>query len=136
MLTDPESPAHLKYVINQGPIWKALQAYGNRVQPSSDDSPRFCCLLLFSPKILSDLCEPHGLYPQAPLSLGFSRQEYWSGLPFPSPRDLPDPEIKPVSLASAGRFFTPSHLGSQLSYTYFPYLQVVNQNSKTRTQYK
>ena len=34
---------------------------------------------------------------QAPPSLGFSRQEYWSGLPFPSPRDLPDPAIKPRS---------------------------------------
>ena len=32
---------------------------------------------------------------QAPLSMGFSRQEYWSGLPFPSPGDLPDPGIKP-----------------------------------------
>ena len=34
---------------------------------------------------------------QAPLSMGFSRQEYWSGLPFPSPGNLPDPEIKPGS---------------------------------------
>ena len=34
---------------------------------------------------------------QAPLSMGFSRQEYWSGLPFPSPGDLPDPGIKPGS---------------------------------------
>ena len=34
---------------------------------------------------------------QVPLSMGFSRQEYWSGLPFPSPGDLPDPGIKPVS---------------------------------------
>ena len=34
---------------------------------------------------------------QAPLSMGFSRQEYWSGLPFPSPGDLPDPGIKPRS---------------------------------------
>ena len=34
---------------------------------------------------------------QAPLSMGFSRQEYWSGLPFPSPGDLPDPGIKPKS---------------------------------------
>ena len=32
---------------------------------------------------------------QSPLSVGFSRQEYWSGLPFPSPGDLPDPEIEP-----------------------------------------
>ena len=41
----------------------------------------------------------------------FSRHEYWSGLPFLSPEDLPDPEIKPTSLTShtlAGRFFTTS----------------------------
>ena len=43
--------------------------------------------------------------PQAPLSMGFPRQEYWSGLPFPSPRDLTDPE----SPALAGGFFTMSH---------------------------
>ena len=46
---------------------------------------------------------------QAPLSMGFPRQGYWSGLPFPSPEDLPDPKIEPTSLASpalAGRFFT------------------------------
>ena len=34
---------------------------------------------------------------QAPLSMGFSRQEHWSGLPFPSPGDLPDPRIEPMS---------------------------------------
>ena len=37
---------------------------------------------------------------QAPLSMEFFRQEYWSGLPFPSPGDLPDPGIEPMSLAS------------------------------------
>ena len=36
---------------------------------------------------------------QAPLSMGFSRQEYWSGLPFPSPGDLPNPGIEPKSPA-------------------------------------
>jgi len=36
----------------------------------------------------------------APLFMGFSRQEYWSGLPFPLPRDLPDPGIKPTSPVS------------------------------------
>ena len=41
-----------------------------------------------------------------PLSMGFSRQEWWSGLPFPPPGDLPDPGITPVSPALAGRFFT------------------------------
>ena len=46
---------------------------------------------------------------QAPLSKGFSRQDYWSGFPCPPPRDLPDPGIESMSLASpvlAGRFFT------------------------------
>ena len=37
---------------------------------------------------------------QAPLSMGLSRQEYWSGLPCPPPEDLPDPEIKPMALVS------------------------------------
>ena len=46
-----------------------------------------------------------------PLSMGFSRQEYWSGLPCPPPEDLPGPGIEPVSLMSpalAGGFFTTS----------------------------
>ena len=42
---------------------------------------------------------------QAPPSMEFPRQEYWSGLPFPTPGDLPDPGIKPTSPALAGRFF-------------------------------
>ena len=43
---------------------------------------------------------------QAPPSVGFSRQECWSGLPFPSPGDLPNPGTEPVSPALAGGFFT------------------------------
>ena len=46
---------------------------------------------------------------QAPLSMEFSKQEYWGGLPFPTPGDLPDPGIEPMSFASpalAGGFFT------------------------------
>ena len=45
---------------------------------------------------------------EAPLCMGFPRQEYWSGLPFPNPGDLPDPGIKPTCLASSaltGGFF-------------------------------
>ena len=45
---------------------------------------------------------------QAPLSMEFSRQEYWSGLPCPPLGDLPDPGIEPTSPALAGRFFTTS----------------------------
>ena len=43
---------------------------------------------------------------QAPLSMGFSRQEYWCELPFAPPGDLPDPGIKPTSPELAGGFFT------------------------------
>ena len=52
---------------------------------------------------------------QAPLPMGFSWQEYWSGLPFPPPGDLPDPNIKPMSSASpplAGRFLTTEPFGN------------------------
>ena len=60
--------------------------------------------------ILSNSLQPHGIVAhQASLSMGFSRQEYWSGLPCPPPGDLPDPGNEPISPASpalAGRFFT------------------------------
>ena len=58
---------------------------------------------------------PWTIANQSPLSMGFSRKEYWSGLPFPSPGDIPNPRIKPAPYALAGRFFTtepyrkPSH---------------------------
>ena len=44
---------------------------------------------------LSDSVTPWTVAHQAPLSVGFFKQEYWNGLPFPPPGDLPDPEIKP-----------------------------------------
>ena len=47
---------------------------------------------------MSDSLQPHTLASQAPLSMEFARQEYWSGLPFPTPEDLPNPRIEPVSL--------------------------------------
>ena len=53
--------------------------------------------------------------------MGFSRQEYWSGLPFPTPRSLPNPRIEPVSLASpalASGFFTTVPHGKPRSYLY------------------
>ena len=49
---------------------------------------------------------PQTVAHQDPPSMGFSRQEYWSGLPLPTPGDLPDSGIKPASPALAGRFFT------------------------------
>ena len=64
---------------------------------------RFTCVQLFVTQWTEAL--------QTPLSLGFFRQEHWSGLPCPSPGDLPDPEIELMSLMSpalAGGFFTTS----------------------------
>ena len=59
---------------------------------------RFSCVRFF--------VTPWTVAQQAPLSTGFSSQESWSGLPFPPPRDLPNPGIEPVSPALAGGFFT------------------------------
>ena len=48
---------------------------------------------------------------QAPLSMGFPRQGYWGGWPFPSPGDFPDPGMEPASPRLADRFFTTEPLG-------------------------
>ena len=50
--------------------------------------------------VISDSETPWILVCQAVLSMGFRRQEYWSGLPFPPPEDLPNPGIKPMSSAA------------------------------------
>ena len=54
---------------------------------------------MLSGSVLSDSATPWTAAHQAPLSMGLSRQEDWSGLSFPPPRDLPDPGIKPGSPA-------------------------------------
>ena len=67
--------------------------------------------------VVSDSETPWTVAHQAPLFMGFPRQEYWSGLPFPSPGDLPDPGIEPVSLASptlVSVFFTTAPPGKPL----------------------
>ena len=64
-----------------------------------------CCCCLVAKSCLT-LLQPPWLVPhQAPLSMGFPGQEYWSGLPFLCPRNHPDPRIKPASPALAGEFF-------------------------------
>ena len=86
------------------------------IQQAEDDNihciRQLCCVLWGK---LLQLCllfvTPWTIGHQAPLSMGFSRQEYWSGLPCPSPGDLPDPGIEPTSLVSpalAGGFFITS----------------------------
>ena len=50
---------------------------------------------MFSHQVMSDSVSPQTVAHQAPLPMGFPRQEYWSGLSFASPGDLPDPGIEP-----------------------------------------
>ena len=85
---------------------------GNRPVGQQEASPVACFAELASlalqlwwssHSVVSDsFVTPWTAAHQAPLSMGFSRQEQWSGLPFPSPGDLPDPGIRPSSLALAG----------------------------------
>ena len=66
------------------------------------------CIHVKLPQLCLTLCDPMDCSRQVPLSMGFSRQEYWNGLPCPPPGDLPDPGIEPTSSmppALAGRFF-------------------------------
>ena len=79
-------------------------------------SQKFCMCQLLSPVQL--FATPWTVAHKAPLSMEFSRQEYWSGLPFPIPGDLPDAGIQSRSLVSpalAGGFFTTSAPGKFLA---------------------
>ena len=70
-----------------------------------------CVLLLqFYPAV----CDPGTVAHEAPLSMGFSRQEYWSGLPFSSLGDLSDPGLEPTSPALADGFFISEPPGKPL----------------------
>ena len=69
-------------------------------------------LLLLCAQSCLTLCSPKDCACQAPLSMGFPKQDYWRGLPFPTPGDLLNPAIEPVSPALAGRSLPLHHLGS------------------------
>ena len=62
-------------------------------------------------QVMSTLCNPMDYSLPGSSVRGFSRQEYWSGLPFPPAGDLPNPETEPMSHALTGRFFTPEPPG-------------------------
>ena len=89
-----------------------LSAPGLKSKRRLKNLPVRRAVLTLSCSVMSDsLGPPRTVARQAPLSVGFSRQEHWSGLPFPSPGDLPNPGIEHTSLASpalAGGFFTTS----------------------------
>ena len=69
--------------------------------PTASSYPVDCVYACSVTSVISDsFAAPWAVACQAPLSMGFSRQEYWSGLPFPPPGDLLDPGIEPVSPVS------------------------------------
>ena len=72
---------------------------------------------------MSTLCNPMDYSLPGSSVHGFSRQEYWSGLPFPPTGDLPNPEIEPMSHALTGKFFTTEPPGKPNIYIY---LNVIN----------
>ena len=93
-------------------IWHFLQAPRGSSVTGQRNSLRSNALLVLPMcvgcLVVSDSVTPWTIPCQAPLFMEFSRQEYWSGLPFPSPGDLPDPGIEPelpVFPALAGRIF-------------------------------
>ena len=75
------------------------------------------------------LVTPWTVAHQAPLSMGFPRQEYWSGLPFLFPGDLPNPGIEP---ALAGRFFTTEPSGKPWTYVYLQLFHIAVQWKPTQ----
>ena len=74
------------------------------------DKMGHACMLTRS--VVSDSVTPWTAAPQAPLSTGFSRQEYWSGLPFPTPGDLPNSGIEAASLESSALVYLVSNRSS------------------------
>ena len=99
-------------------------------------SPEIITTLLTGYVVLShfshvQLCDPVDC-SQAPPSVGFSRQEYWSGLPGPPPEDLPDPGIEPASLALQGGSLMLSHWGSPL----LSYMPIQNKKLKKKKKKK
>ena len=72
----------------------------------------------FSHSVVSDSATSRTVACQAPLSVEFSRQEYWSGLPFPSPKDFPNSGVEPIS--PAWQVDSLSHLGSPRGQLFLP----------------
>ena len=73
---------------------------------SSTCQPGYCHCHLVAKLFLTLFATAWAVAHQPSLPMGYLRQEYWSGLPFPSPGDLPNPGVKSSSPALAGRFFT------------------------------
>ena len=97
-----------------------LYFLGSKITADGDCSHEIKRRLLLGRKVMTNLVKslvshvglfvtPWTVAYHAPLSMGFSRQEYWSGLPFPSPEDLPDPGIDPGLLHCKQTLYRLSH---------------------------
>ena len=96
------------------PCWYRIQQESSLLRPSCQR-----CRWQWWRSVVSDsLWPPRPIACQAPLSIGFPRQEYWSGLPSPPPGDLLTQELNPHLLHWQEGSLSLSHLGSPVSYTY------------------
>ena len=99
-----------------------MHFYADHDNEDGDNNNDIGVCMLSRSAVSNTSVTPQTVACQAPLSLGFSRQECWSGVPFPPPGDLPDPGIKPVSPTSAalaGGFFTTVLFSRSLLVIYF-----------------
>ena len=106
------SPSYSAAILGSPPLEISLNTHASQMKMSflfsspEQDLSRVLLLLLNHFSRVRLCVDPiDGSLPGFP-SLGFSRQEYWSGLPLPSPGDFPDPGIEPTSCSLASRFFT------------------------------
>ena len=87
----------------------------------------YVCLCVY----VSNSVTPRTAAHRAPLSMGYSRQQYWSELPFPSPQDLPNPETEPLSLGFPALVFTASTTWEALVYIVWAEACLVTQSCLT-----
>ena len=112
------SPSNGYQIDNRSKAFEAEMKKSNRtwgLNPWKDFAHNFVSTCACS--IRPTLCHPMEVVCQAPLSVEFSRQEYWSGLLSPTPGNLPDPRIKPLSPSLAGGFFTTEPPGKPLTWS-------------------
>ena len=109
-----------RFILGEYIIYKLYISATDNKQSQSDQCVSVCVCVCARVHVLtqscSTLCDPMDDSPtDSSLSMGFSRQEYWSGLPFPTPGDLPHPGIEPTSHALVREFFTTAPPGKPSS---------------------
>ena len=117
---------------------KYLEISGRKVVQEEVPRPHEGCQLTCSGcglviKSCATLATPWSVAYQAPLSMAFSRQEYWSGQPFPSPGELLDGVIKPTSPTLADGFFITGPLGKPSCSLYVNYKHLLHNTQVTQT---